>query len=94
MVEALPLLGMCNLCLNEGAVKSMLLGHKHNGINEVYAEMLVKCFTIDVSSYINRFQTDNQLLFCKKQKNNSFFLNMDATFSAVPLANSILIVNK
>ncbi|XP_022819219.1 PR domain zinc finger protein 5-like isoform X1 [Spodoptera litura] len=49
MVETLPLLGMCNLCLNEGAVKSMLVGHKHNGKSEVYSEMLVKCFSIDVS---------------------------------------------
>lgn len=45
----MPLLGMCNLCLNEGAVKSMLIGHKHNGKSEVYSEMLVKCFSIDVS---------------------------------------------
>lgn len=50
MVEALPLLGMCNLCLNEGAVKSMLIDHKHNGKSEVYAEMLMKCFTVDVSN--------------------------------------------
>ncbi|XP_063899058.1 zinc finger protein 26 [Helicoverpa armigera] len=49
MVETLPLLGTCNLCLNEGAVKSMLIGHKYNGKSEVYAEMLEKCFAIDVS---------------------------------------------
>ncbi|KAH9635202.1 hypothetical protein HF086_009542 [Spodoptera exigua] len=51
MVETLPLLGMCNLCLNEGAVKSMLVGHKYNGKSEVYSEMLVKCFSIDRIAY-------------------------------------------
>ena len=87
MVEALPLLGMCNLCLNEGAVKSMLIGHKHNGKSEVYAEMLLKCFTVDVSNtIINTIQTYSQQSYRrsdlsdlwhkpvkKKQKSNIFF---------------------
>lgn len=50
VVESLPLLGVCNLCLNEGAVKNMFLGHKHNGITEIYSDMLLKCFSINVSS--------------------------------------------
>lgn len=62
MVETLPLLGMCNLCLNEGAVKSMLIGHKHNGKSEVYSEMLVKCFSIDVSILLKS-------VFMKQQRN-------------------------
>lgn len=53
MVEALPLLGICNLCLNEGAVQSMLIAHKHNGSAEIYTDMLMKCFSIDVSIVLN-----------------------------------------
>lgn len=49
VVEALPILGVCNLCLNEGAVKSMLANNFYNGINEIYSDMLIKCFSIDVS---------------------------------------------
>lgn len=49
MVETLPLLGVCNLCLTEGAVKSMLIPQKHEGIQELYSDMLLKCFSIDVS---------------------------------------------
>lgn len=49
MVEALPLLGICNLCLNEGVVKSMLLTQSLEGSKQTYIEMLYKCFSIDVS---------------------------------------------
>lgn len=49
MVEALPLLGVCNLCLNEGAVQSMLIAHKLGSSAEIYTDMLMKCFAIDVS---------------------------------------------
>jgi hypothetical protein len=49
MVESLPLLGVCNLCLKEGAVKSMLLSLKVDGAEEIYADMLMKCYSIDVS---------------------------------------------
>ncbi|XP_053623449.1 zinc finger protein draculin-like [Plodia interpunctella] len=48
MVEALPLLGICNLCLNEGVVKSMLLTQSLEGSKQTYIEMLYKCFSIDV----------------------------------------------
>lgn len=50
MVEALPLLGTCNLCLEDGAMKSMLVCHKHDGIEELYSDMLLNCFSIDVST--------------------------------------------
>lgn len=53
MVEMLPLLGVCSLCLNDGAVKSMLTGHKHNDTMEIYSDMLLKCFSIDVSIALN-----------------------------------------
>lgn len=49
MVESLPLLGTCNLCLEEGVVKSMILAHQYKGKTEIYSEMLIKCFSIDVS---------------------------------------------
>lgn len=49
MVETLPLLGVCNLCLEEGAVKSMLLAHEYKGNTEIYSDMLIKCFSIDMS---------------------------------------------
>ncbi|KAL0853081.1 hypothetical protein ABMA27_012855 [Loxostege sticticalis] len=49
MVETLPMLGVCNLCLNQDAVKSMIVSQKHNGIQELYSEMLLKCFSIDVA---------------------------------------------
>ncbi|KAI5640779.1 hypothetical protein NE865_06887 [Phthorimaea operculella] len=49
MVEPLPLLGVCNLCLQEGAVHSMLLGIKNDETTETYMEMLLKCFSIDIS---------------------------------------------
>lgn len=49
MVETLPILGMCNLCLNEGAVKNMLIPHTHLGKSEIYSKMLINCFSIDVS---------------------------------------------
>ncbi|XP_063836985.1 zinc finger and BTB domain-containing protein 41-like [Ostrinia nubilalis] len=49
MVEALPLLGVCNLCLNEDTVKSMIVSQKHNGTQELYSEMLLKCFSIDLA---------------------------------------------
>lgn len=52
MVEMLPLLGVCNLCLKEDAVKSMLCAHNHQGNNECYSDMLLKCFSIDVSTCI------------------------------------------
>ncbi|XP_021204014.1 zinc finger protein 320 isoform X1 [Bombyx mori] len=50
MVEMLPLLGVCSLCLNDGAVKSMLTGHKHNDTMEIYSDMLLKCFSIDITA--------------------------------------------
>ncbi|KPJ17534.1 Zinc finger protein 112 [Papilio machaon] len=50
MVEPLPLLGICNLCLHDGVVKSMLIKYEHDGIAETYIEMLLKCFCIDVLS--------------------------------------------
>lgn len=50
MVENLPLLGMCNLCLEEGIVKSMIIAHQYNGQSEIYSEMLIQCFAIDISS--------------------------------------------
>ncbi|KAJ2939909.1 hypothetical protein O0L34_g6615 [Tuta absoluta] len=49
MVEPLPLLGVCNLCLQEGAVHSMLIGVKNDENTETYVEMLLKCFSIDLS---------------------------------------------
>lgn len=51
MVETLPIYGICSLCLNEGVVKSMIL--KQNSENKVdsYTDMLLKCFSIDVSIY-------------------------------------------
>ncbi|KAG6460278.1 hypothetical protein O3G_MSEX011875 [Manduca sexta] len=61
-VQALPLLGVCNLCLNEGAVKSMLMGYNHNGNIEIYSEMLFKCFAIDLTQM--EF-TDTKRLICK-----------------------------
>ncbi|XP_013193821.1 zinc finger protein 14 homolog [Amyelois transitella] len=48
MVEALPLLGICNLCLNEGVVKSMLVTQSFQGNYQTYIEMLFRCFSIDV----------------------------------------------
>ncbi|CAG9106271.1 unnamed protein product [Plutella xylostella] len=48
-VEALPLLGTCNLCLNMGSVKSMIVAYKINGNKELYTEMLLDCFSIDTS---------------------------------------------
>ncbi|CAH2062194.1 unnamed protein product, partial [Iphiclides podalirius] len=48
LVETLPLLGVCNLCLSDGVVKSMLIKQEHDGIAETYIEMLLKCFSIDV----------------------------------------------
>lgn len=51
MVESLPLLGVCNLCLNEGAVSSMLLFYEIDGKKEIYIDMLFKCFSIDVSTH-------------------------------------------
>lgn len=55
IVENLPQLGVCNLCLSDGAVKSMLIGHDHNGILEDYNEMLQRCFSIDVSYLFSKF---------------------------------------
>lgn len=49
LVETLPLLGVCNLCLSDGVVKSMLIKQEHDGLAETYIEMLLKCFSIDVS---------------------------------------------
>lgn len=51
MVETLPIYGTCSLCLNEGVVKSMIL--KQNNENKVdsYTDMLLKCFSIDVSGF-------------------------------------------
>uniref|UniRef100_A0A1E1W2N9 Protein krueppel n=1 Tax=Pectinophora gossypiella TaxID=13191 RepID=A0A1E1W2N9_PECGO len=49
MVEPLPLLGICNLCLNEGAVKSMLLAYKYGENSVTYADLLLKCFSIDLT---------------------------------------------
>lgn len=46
-VESLPLLGVCNLCLNEGAVKSMLASKEANLPS--YANILFQCFNVDVS---------------------------------------------
>ncbi|XP_068626133.1 zinc finger protein 557-like [Battus philenor] len=48
MVQSLPLLGICNLCLHQGVVKSMLIKTEHSGDAESYLEMLSKCFSIDV----------------------------------------------
>ncbi|CAK1587493.1 unnamed protein product [Parnassius mnemosyne] len=47
-VETLPLLGVCNLCLHDGVVKSMLIKYEHDGNAETYVEMLLKCFSLDV----------------------------------------------
>ncbi|XP_063544025.1 zinc finger protein 26-like [Cydia strobilella] len=46
-VESLPLLGVCNLCLNEGAVKSMLACSSADVPS--YSDILLKCFSIDIS---------------------------------------------
>lgn len=51
MVEPLPLLGICNLCLHDGVVQSMLIKHEHDGVSETYVEMLLKSFCIDVSMF-------------------------------------------
>ncbi|XP_068626134.1 zinc finger protein 11-like [Battus philenor] len=48
MVQSMPLLGICNLCLHDGVVKSMLIETEHDGEAETYIEMLSKCFSIDV----------------------------------------------
>lgn len=48
-VESFPLLGICNLCLNDGVVKNMLTEQDYNGKPELYTDMLLKCFAIDVS---------------------------------------------
>ncbi|KAI8426817.1 hypothetical protein MSG28_014499 [Choristoneura fumiferana] len=45
-VESLPLLGVCNLCLNEGAVKSMLACKEANLPS--YANILLQCFSVDI----------------------------------------------
>ena len=49
MVETLPILGTCSLCLNEGVVKSMLIKQINDNKKESYTDMLFKCFSIDVS---------------------------------------------
>ncbi|KAL4714337.1 hypothetical protein ACJJTC_009689 [Scirpophaga incertulas] len=61
MVETLPLLGVCTLCLKEGVVKSMLISQKHNGVNVLYTDMLLKCYSIDISTYE---LGDAKLLIC------------------------------
>ncbi|CAB3262340.1 unnamed protein product [Arctia plantaginis] len=50
MVESLPLLGTCNLCLEEGVVKSMILAQQYKGNTEIYSDMLIKCFSIDIAT--------------------------------------------
>ncbi|CAH0730146.1 unnamed protein product, partial [Brenthis ino] len=47
MVETLPILGSCILCLKEGVVNSMLI--KHENKKESYTDMLFKCFCIDIA---------------------------------------------
>ncbi|XP_072943189.1 uncharacterized protein [Epargyreus clarus] len=59
MVEPLPLLGTCNLCLNEGVVKSMLTKCDNN--MESFTEMLLKCFSIDVYTLV---LDDTKRLIC------------------------------
>ncbi|KAM3957682.1 uncharacterized protein ACR2FA_008395 [Aphomia sociella] len=50
LVETLPLFGLCNLCLTEGPVKTMLLTQYSNENTESYTEMLTKCFSIDITT--------------------------------------------
>ncbi|CAH0730144.1 unnamed protein product, partial [Brenthis ino] len=49
MVETLPILGTCILCLNEGVVNSMLIKHTNENNKESYTDMLFKCFCIDMA---------------------------------------------
>ncbi|CAH2100626.1 unnamed protein product [Euphydryas editha] len=49
MVETLPIYGICSLCLNEGVVKSMLLKQNNENKTDSYTDMLLKCFSIDMS---------------------------------------------
>ncbi|XP_059056431.1 zinc finger protein 846-like isoform X2 [Achroia grisella] len=49
LVETLPLFGICNLCLTEGPVKSMLLTEHREENTESYIDMLTKCFSIDIT---------------------------------------------
>ncbi|XP_047542270.1 gastrula zinc finger protein XlCGF57.1-like [Vanessa atalanta] len=49
MVETLPILGTCNLCLSEGVVKSMLIKQNSENKRDSYTDMLFKCFSIDMT---------------------------------------------
>ncbi|OWR54799.1 zinc finger protein 77 [Danaus plexippus plexippus] len=50
MVESLPILGTCSLCLAEGIVRSMILKENNETNRENYIDILLKCFSIDMLS--------------------------------------------
>ncbi|GBP32719.1 Myoneurin [Eumeta japonica] len=69
-VEPLPLEGLCNLCLRVGYAKSMFSEYNFNGTIEIYADMLAKSFSIDISD--NRLGETKRLICdncCNKLRN-------------------------
>ncbi|XP_050676390.1 zinc finger protein 846-like [Leptidea sinapis] len=50
LVEGLPLIGNCCLCLKESLVKSMLIKEDIGNETENYSSVLHKCFSIDIQT--------------------------------------------